>query len=341
MLSGYHGSPPLLIAPLAGLETNLARRLPFSVGSHIHRRQPRALARAAKLAATSDVVVLGLGLCGNNYGVDSDAVCDGRVDEAESHDRSSIALPPAQLELARHVVDALAARPSTAQLIVFIMAAGSVDVLPLLKMCDEVAPHVKLALLWAGYPGEFGGQGIADVITGTHDPASVLPFTLYPESLASQVRFTDFSLRSWPGRTYKFFSLAAVFPFGHGLSYGRFDVSWAVAPPREAGPGEALEYKVLVTNTGATKGDKVLLAYFVPARDDGAAPLRQVFAFRRAREIAPGASVVVQLQLAEQGRTLWRENGTPYVPSGGHSVMIGQGVEALIAPLNIQSGHIL
>ena len=251
MLSGYHGSPPLLVSPHAALEAALATRIPYAEGSHIHRRLPVALARAGKLAAGSDVVVLGLGLCGNNYGSDSDKECDGRVDEAESHDRSTLALPAAQLELARHVVKALATRPTPSQLVIFIMAAGSLDVSPLLRMCDAVAPRVKLALLWAGYPGEFGGQGIADVITGAHNPASLLPFTLYPASFTSKVKYTDFSLRSWPGRTYRFYSQAPVYPFGHGLSFGRFDVAWAAAPPTEAGPGDTIEYRVAVTNSGA------------------------------------------------------------------------------------------
>ena len=82
----------------------------------------------------------------------------------------------------------------------------------------------------------------------------------------------------------------------------------------------------------------MLLAYFVPARDEAQQPpFRQLFAFGRARAIAPGAAVEVPLYLDEAARTLYSTNGAPYVPNGGHSVMIGEGVQALVSPLLLHS----
>ena len=307
----------------------------YQVGSHTHGRDSKALERAARLALASQVVVLGLGLCGNNYGADADAVCDGRIDEAEGQDRSSLALPRAQLELAATVIAALSRSPSNTQLVVFVMAGGSLDLTPILRMCDEAGPRLRLALLWTGYPGQAGGQGIADVITGLHNPASVMPFTLYPKRLAAQVAYDDFALRSGPGRTYRFYKDVPVYAFGFGLSYTRFTLAWSRPPPARAAAGQTLEFSVAVTNTGSRPGDKVVLGFLLPARNaSAAAPARQLFAFARVRHVRPGSTAYLSLHLAPGDRTLVAADGVPFVPlGGGHAVAVG--ADDLVTPLTI------
>lgn len=96
MLSGYHGTPPpdLLQSPLEALRQQLGgdSRVLHALGSNIMATNSSLLAAARSAATSADVVVVGLGLCGNNYMSDEDSVCE-KINEAEGTDRTDILLP--------------------------------------------------------------------------------------------------------------------------------------------------------------------------------------------------------------------------------------------------------
>jgi len=71
------------------------------------------------------------------------------------------------------------------------------------------------------------------------NPPGRLPYTIvcaiqqlyysvhvYPADYVNQISFFDMSMHTKPGRTYKFYTGEAVYPFGYGLSYTTFDLSW-------------------------------------------------------------------------------------------------------------------
>ena len=79
--------------------------------------------------------------------------------EAESLDREDLLLPGYQTELINQV-----ATRSRGPVILVIMSAGGVDI-----TFAKNHPNIS-AILWAGYPGEEGGHGIADVVFGAYNP---------------------------------------------------------------------------------------------------------------------------------------------------------------------------
>lgn len=135
--------------------------------------------------------------------------------EAEGLDRESLLLPGYQMELVTSV-----ASVSKGPVIMVIMSGGGVDV-SFAKNLDKVS-----GILWAGYPGQGGGDAIAQVIFGTYNPGGRLPMTWYPEKYAKQVKMTDMHMRGnssgYPGRTYRFYKGHTVYPFGYGLTYTNF-----------------------------------------------------------------------------------------------------------------------
>ena len=77
------------------------------------------------------------------------------------------------------------------------------------------------AVLMAWYPGQRGGNAVADVLLGDANPAGRLPVTFYSAD-AKLPAFDDYGM---DGRTYRYYEGQALYPFGHGLSYTQFGYS--------------------------------------------------------------------------------------------------------------------
>ncbi|OEL18293.1 putative beta-D-xylosidase 2 [Dichanthelium oligosanthes] len=170
--------------------------------------QPIAAAVDAARRADATVVVAGL---------------DQKV-EAEGLDRSSLLLPGRQAELISAV-----AKASKGPVILVLMSGGPIDI-----AFAQNDPRIA-AIIWAGYPGQAGGQAIADVIFGQHNPGGKLPVTWYPQEYLQKAPMTNMAMRAnpasgYPGRTYRFYTGPTIHPFGHGLSYTQFTHTLAHAP---------------------------------------------------------------------------------------------------------------
>ena len=122
-------------------------------------------------------------------------------------DRTDIELPVVQ----RKLVEALHA---TGKPVVLVLTTGSALGL---RWAHETLPAIVVA--W--YPGQRGGDAVADVLFGDASPAGRLPVTFY-ESVEDLPGFSDYRME---GRTYRYFRDEPVYPFGHGLSYTRFTYS--------------------------------------------------------------------------------------------------------------------
>jgi beta-glucosidase len=130
------------------------------------------------------------------------------------------------------------------------------------------------ALLAAWYPGQEGGQAIADVLFGAVNPSGRLPLT-FPRQIADFVRPTlpnlgadpkaavhvDYTEGALVGyRWYSAHGVAPLFPFGYGLSYTRFEYG---ALKVTSGAGITVQFEV--QNTGTIKGADVPQVYLTSA----------------------------------------------------------------------------
>lgn len=191
----------------------------------------------AAAAAHADATILVLGLDRSIEGEET-GVSD---DYTECGDRKQVGLPTVQRELAEAVCDACE------NVIVVIMAGSTIDV------GKKVRDHAR-AIIQAWYPGALGGLAVANVMAGKANPSGRLPLTLYAEDHP----LPDFEDYSMKGRTYRYIEGDALYPFGYGLSYTRFEYTGAKITGAD---GEKTTVSVNVKNVGNVAGDEKVQAY--------------------------------------------------------------------------------
>jgi beta-glucosidase len=274
------------------------------------------LRAAVKAAAASDVAIIFAGLS-HNY-------------ESEGFDRTSLALPGNQIELI-HAVSR--ANPKT----IVVLNSGA----PVL-MSNWLQDAKGLLECW--YPGQEGGNAIADVLFGNYNPTAKLPCT-FP------VRWEDCSAYgTFPGTKdnasytddilvgYRHFdakNITPQFPFGFGLSYTTFVFSDVRIGGRTA--GGTISVQVVVRNTGSRRGAEVVQLYVGKAGSSIVRAPKELKGFAKV-ELAPGEEKIVRVALDRRAfsyydtaKKEWRVEPGEYQIQIGHS----SGEIALSAPVSL------
>eukprot|EP00750_Incisomonas_marina_P020931 INCI4114.4.p1 GENE.INCI4114.4~~INCI4114.4.p1 ORF type:complete len:801 (-),score=131.60 INCI4114.4:158-2410(-) len=246
-LNGSIVSPADFLVQRLGSET-----VDVTPGCNVSSCDPDALSEAVSVANGADVVVMGLGLCGMSPGSGDSSCADAAgYYEAAGYDRASLALPPAQVQLVKAV--AATGKP----IVAFLLNGGPLDV-------SEITPLLE-GLLWAGYPGSTGGKAIGSAFVGLLSPGSVMPYTTpTAAAIAVQPSYSNMSMLAGAGRTYKFFTGDAAFPFGFGLSYSHW--VGTVEGPESGSVAEtgAAHFTIALQNDGPYSGDRVVLLFAEP-----------------------------------------------------------------------------
>ncbi|XP_028767709.1 probable beta-D-xylosidase 5 [Neltuma alba] len=344
MISNYAGIPCRYTSPLQGLKKYVSD-LSYAAGCRDVKCGDQSLiAGAVKVAASADVAVLVVGL-------------DQSV-EAEGLDRENLTLPGFQQKLVKDV-----AGSTNGIVILVIMAAGPIDI-SFTQSISNIG-----GILWVAYPGQDGGDAIAQVIFGDYNPGGRSPFTWYPQSYVDEVPMTDMNMRAnesrnYPGRTYRFYTGKTLYPFGHGLSYSSFFTFIASAPStlfvqsnspslafnRELDEslyeGQALDVSTLncldltfwlvvgVKNNGPKyDGSHVVLVFWdLPRWKEQivGAPVTQLVAFKRA-EVKVGKIEFVNVKINVcQDLSVVDGEGKRKVVIGKHTVLVGSSSEAQV-----------
>ncbi|MFT4071436.1 MAG: glycoside hydrolase family 3 C-terminal domain-containing protein [Dysgonamonadaceae bacterium] len=192
-------------------------------------------------------------------------------------DRTDIELPSVQ----RNCLKALKA---AGKKVIFVNCSGSAIAMTLeTQTCD--------AILQAWYGGESGGQAVADVLFGDYNPCGKLPVTFYKNS-AQLKDIEDYSMK---GRTYRYMD-DALFPFGYGLSYTKFNIGNANLSKTTIKTNESIKMDIPVRNSGKRSGTEVVQIY-VRKIGDIEGPLKTLRNFQRV-EIPAGTTTQLTFDLA-------------------------------------------
>uniref|UniRef100_A0A1X7VNC0 Fibronectin type III-like domain-containing protein n=1 Tax=Amphimedon queenslandica TaxID=400682 RepID=A0A1X7VNC0_AMPQE len=301
MQGNYNGVAPYLISPVEGFENLGIDSVLTASGCDVNCEVTDGFQDAFDIAVKADAVIAVLGL--------------DQSHESEGHDREDLFLPNLQDKFVQDLKNTLKAAGTNAPLIVVVMSGSSVDLTVTKKHAD--------AILWAGYPGQSGGQAIAEIIYGKVNPSGRLPVTFYPGSYIDLVAFRHMSMREYPGRTYKFYNDTPDFSFGDGLSYTTFYLEWS-KPVNMSGVRSVsyptVVYNVTVTNTGKMPGAISVLAYI--SYNNSGAPKKKLFGFEKVF-LNPLQSVSVTFPADSKAFSTVDKSGKRSVNPGDYHVTIG------------------
>ncbi len=263
------------------------------------------LTEALEAAEKAEVIIAAMGLSPNQEGEEMPVDVQGFF----GGDRTDITLPAPQEKLLKELY-------ALGKPMVLVLLSGSALAV---NWADEHVP----AILEAWYPGEAGGEALADVIFGDYNPAGRLPVTFY-RSLEDLPPFEEYNMEN---RTYRYFSGLPLYAFGHGLSYTTFEFNNLHVDKSEVRAGESVNIRVEVSNTGSRAGDEVVQLYtrqFVaPPR-----PMKELKGFKRI-SLEPGECKAVTFTLYANQLSVYDEELLAAVPPGTVEVMVGNSSDSL------------
>jgi beta-glucosidase len=270
-----------VVTLLAGLRAKASGhpdlRIDHAKGCEIDGGTTNGFAEAVRLARQADVAIVAVG--------ESSAM------SGEAGSRSSLELPGHQTELVKAIV-------ATGTPTVVVLYSGR----PL--TIAWIADHVP-AILEVWLPGTQGGNAIADVLFGDVNPGAKLPVT-FPRTVGQvPIYYNHLSTGRPPSAenryTSKYLDIPPdpLFPFGHGLSYTRFQLSNLRLSASTIPPDGRLVATLDVQNTGQRSGDEVVQIYIRDLVASVARPVRELAGFQRVT-LAPGQTQTIRFELGPE-----------------------------------------
>lgn len=261
------------------------------------------LLEAAETARKADVAVLFVGLP-ERY-------------ESEGFDRTRMAIPESHRLLIERVADA---QPNT----VVVLMNGSPVEMPWIGRAK--------AVLEAYLGGQAVGGAVADLLFGVESPSGKLAET-FPVKLSDNPSYLFFpgegdrvEYREGLFVGYRYYDTKGVeplFPFGHGLSYTRFEYdNLAVDKPRLR-DDETVEVRLTVRNIGEFAGKETVQLYVRDVAASVVRPDKELKAFAKV-ELAPGEAKTVTFTLDKRAFAYWHAGLHDwYAESGEFELLVG------------------
>jgi beta-glucosidase len=241
----------------------------------------------------------------------------------EGADRRDLSLPAHQDALIARVVEA---NPRT---VVVLIAGSPVDMTGWLARTP--------AVLQAWYGGSEAGNALAAVLFGDVSPSGKLPCT-FPKTLADSPAHAAGLVRQFPGEAGKVWydegllvgyrwndtkAVEPLFPFGHGLSYTRFQYSALQATLTAGADGPTAALSLQLSNTGGREGAEVVQAYVRPVKPPVSRPEKELKAFAKVL-LRPGEAKSVSLTLGPRAFAYYEPEAKAWrVAKGRYELLVG------------------
>lgn len=243
-----------------------------------------SLDEALKLAAKSDVIVAAMGenviLCGEN------------------RDRTSLRLPGQQEEFVKKLI-------ATGKPVVLVLFGGRAQVIS--DIADKCA-----AVVQAWYPGEEGGNAVADILYGKVSPSGKLSVT-YPAKELHEPICYNYGLSADDSRV--------AYPFGYGLSYTSFAYDNLKMADKAKTDANRFDVSLNVSNTGKVDADEIVELYVSPVDSSSHLKPIQLQGFQRVC-LKAGESKQVTFKVSPQ-QLGYYNNGHWTIDPGKYEIKVG------------------
>ena len=269
---------------------------------------------AMAIARDADQIIAVMGISPQLEGEEMGVKLEGFL----GGDRTDIVLPATQEKL----LNALA---GLGKPLALVLTNGSA--LALNRENEEIP-----AIIDAWYPGQQGGNAVADVLFGDYNPAGRLPVTFY-KSIKDLPSFESYSME---GRTYRYFTGEPLYPFGYGLSYTSFvygDVRVRGGTVRAI---DTIRVTLSLSNTGKFDGDEVVQVYVRHPAGRSGDPIKSLKGFLRTH-VKSGEKRSVEIPVAAKDLRIYNDRKNRYeVVPGVYELQIGSSSKDIRGTVRVQ-----
>ena len=301
MIGNYYGVNPSIVSVMEGISGAIepGSQLQYRPGIVLDRDNINPIDWTTSTAKTSDATVVVMGITGLLEGEEGES-----ISSPSFGDRLDYNLPKNQIDFLKKI------REGHNKPVIAVITGGS----PMnLAEVHELADAVLLA--W--YPGEEGGNAVADIIFGKASPSGRLPIT-FPKSLSQLPPYEDYSMK---GRTYRYMQEEPMYPFGFGLSFTKFNYSDIKLSSPSVKKGQSVDVEVKVTNAGKTNGEEVVQLYITSLETGIPTPLYSLKGIKRL-SLKAGAAEQVKFTITPDMLTLINEKGESLLQPGSYKISV-------------------
>ncbi|MGB5262004.1 MAG: glycoside hydrolase family 3 C-terminal domain-containing protein, partial [Lutimonas sp.] len=219
-------------------------------------------------------------------------------------DREEIGLPENQIEFLRKM------RKTSKKLVVVVTGGSAIAMPEVYELAD--------ALLYVWYPGEQGGNAVADVLFGDVVPSGRLPVTV-PYTTEDLPPYEDYRLEN---RTYRYMTKEPLFPFGFGLSYVAFMYENLQLDKKAIRKNENIKATFTVQNKGDQDAEEVVQLYIKDVEASLDVPQLSLRDFQRVH-LKAGEKKEVTFMITPEMLKLVNDKGEKVLEKGKFKLFIG------------------
>ena len=302
LIGNYFGVNPNMVTFLEGIAGAISpgSQVQFNTGTLLDRDNRNPIDWSSGVAHTSEATFMVMGITGDLEGEEGASI-------ASEHfgDRLDYNIPKNQIDYLKKLKD------GNDNAVIAIVTGGS----PMnLAEVHEIADAVLL--VW--YPGEEGGNAVADVVFGKTSPSGRLPIT-FPKSLDQLPDYEDYSM---VGRTYKYMTAEPLYPFGFGLSYSAVEYSDLKLSSNTIRKGGEVKASISLKNTGSFDVDEIVQLYITDQEASVRVPLFDLKGIQRV-SLKAEETQQVTFSISTEMLQLIDEAGNSKLEKGEFTISVG------------------
>ncbi len=209
---------------------------------------------------------------------------------------------------------------------------------PMILVLNEGRPRLirkieagAKAILQLYLPGNFGGDALADILTGKVNPSGRLPYS-YPKFEQGLITYDHKPSQNIDGKmegAYDYGAQTSIqYPFAFGLSYTSFEYSNLSIDKKDFISGDVLQISVDVKNTGSLAGKEAVLLFSSDLAASMTPDVRRLRAFEKI-DLQAGETKTVTLQLPADELAFVNEKGRWTLEAGSFKLQVGDKIETI------------